>query len=327
MPQRNPAWLALIISLPTRNATARMRVWRGLKALGCGVLRDGVYLLPESATARQALAQQAGEVAAAGGQANLVEIHATDDAQPSSWRRLFDRTADYVRLTREVRALREMLKSAPATVLARKAAVLRRGFNEVSGIDFFPGAARAQAQRLLEETERAIQPLLSPGEPHAVARPIRRLRRAEFRGRVWATRKRPWVDRLASAWLIKRFIDRDASFVWIDKPSDRPARATGFDYDGADFTHVGSRVTFEVLLAAFGLDADRSLSRLALAVHYLDTGGIPAEDAGGLSAILLGARNRSRTDDHLLAEAMKIFDFIYAAYQDEKTKTGKSIPP
>ena len=115
MSERNPAWLALIISLPTRNATVRMRVWRGLKALGCGVLRDGVYLLPKSAAARQALAQQAGEVAAAGGQANLVEIHATDDSQRSSWRRLFDRTADYARLTREVRALRDAPKSASAT--------------------------------------------------------------------------------------------------------------------------------------------------------------------------------------------------------------------
>ncbi|OGA38973.1 MAG: hypothetical protein A3G24_10735 [Betaproteobacteria bacterium RIFCSPLOWO2_12_FULL_62_13] len=319
MSERNPAWLALIISLPTRNATVRMRVWRGLKALGCGVLRDGVYLLPKSAAARQALAQQAGEVAAAGGQANLVEIHATDDSQRSSWRRLFDRTADYARLTREVRALRDAPKSASATVLARKAAALRRNFTEISGIDFFPGAAGEQAQSLLEEAEQAIQRLVSPGEPHAVARPIPRLRRAEFHGRVWATRKHPWVDRLASAWLIKRFIDREARFIWIDKPSDCPARATGFDFDGADFTHVGNRVTFEVLLTAFGLDADRPLSRLALAVHYLDTGGIPVEDAGGLNTILLGARNRSRTDDQLLAETMKIFDFVYSAYKDEKS--------
>ena len=118
---------------------------------------------------------------------------------------------------------------------------------------------------------------------------------------------------------IKRFIDREARFIWIDKPSDCPARATGFDFDGADFTHVGNRVTFEVLLTAFGLDADRPLSRLALAVHYLDTGGIPVEDAGGLNTILLGARNRSRTDDQLLAETMKIFDFVYSAYKDEKS--------
>ncbi len=77
---------------------------------------------------------------------------------------------------------------------------------------------------------------------------------SRYRDRVWATRKNPWVDRLASAWLIKRFIDRDAKFAWIDRPRERPTGAVGFDFDGAEFTHSGSRVTYEVLLATFGLD-------------------------------------------------------------------------
>lgn len=311
-----PVWLALILSLPTRNATARMRVWRRLKALGCGVLRDGVYLLPRSDTAQAALAREAHEVATAGGNANLVAINATHEQQESSWRALFDRTADYARLTRELRALKVAPKAAPPAALARKAAGLRRSFEDINAIDFFPGAARDQTLTLLEETEHALQTLLSPDEPHAVARPITRQRRADFRRRVWATRKRPWVDRLASAWLIKRRIDRAAKFIWLDKPRDCPARAIGFDFDGAQFTHVGSRVTFEVLLAAFGLDADPALARLALAVRYLDTGGIPVEDASGLNTILLGARNRLKSDDQLLAEAIKIFDFVYSAYED-----------
>lgn len=311
-----PPWLALIISLSTRNATARMRVWRRLKALGCGVLRDGVYLLPQSDTARAALMREAHEVAGADGNANLVAIDATDEQQEMSWRALFDRTADYARLTRELRALKVSPKSSAPAALARKAAGLRRSFEDISAIDFYPGAARDQALALLEETEHAVQTLLSPDEPHAVARPITRQRRADFRRRVWATRKRPWVDRLASAWLIKRFIDRAAKVVWLDKPRDCPARAIGFDFDGAQFTHVGSRVTFEVLLAAFGLDADPALTRLAMAVRYLDTGGIPVEDASGLNTILLGARNRSKSDDQLLAEAIKIFDFVYSAYEE-----------
>ena len=310
------AWLALITSLPTRNATARMRVWRRLKALGCGVLRDGVYLLPQSDAARAALTREAREVASASGNANLVEINATDKQQELSWCALFDRTADYAQLTRELRALKVPPKSASPTALARKAAGLRRSFEDISAIDFFPGAARDQALALLEETEHAVQTLLSPDEPHAVARPITRQRRADFRRRVWATRKRPWVDRLASAWLIKRFIDREARFIWLDKLRDCPERAIGFDFDGAEFTHIGTRVTFEVLLAAFGLDADPALTRLAMAVRYLDTGGIPVEDASGLNTILLGARNRLKGDDQLLAEAMKIFDFVYSAYEE-----------
>lgn len=314
-----PAWLALIISLPTRNATARMRVWRRLKALGCGVLRDGVYLLPRSDTGQAALAREAHEVATAGGNANLVALNATDEQQELSWRTLFDRTPDYARLTRDLRALKVAPKAVSPAALARKAAGLRRSFEGIRAIDFFPGAARDQALALLEESEHAVRTRLSPDEPHAVARPITRQRRADFRQRVWATRKRPWVDRLASAWLIKRFIDREARFLWLDTPRDCPARAIGFDFDGAQFTHIGSRVTFEVLLAAFGLDADPALTRVGMAVHYLDTGGIPVEDASGFNTILLGARNRLKSDDQLLAEATKIFDFVYSAYEEHPT--------
>lgn len=316
------SWLALIISLPTRNATARMRVWRGLKALGCGVLRDGVYLLPQSAGARDALAQEAAEVATAGGTANLVALDAMEERQELSWRRLFDRSDDYSRLIQELQTLQAGAKAMAPAALARKLGSLRRKFTEVGTIDFFPGAAHEQAQRLLEETEQTIRSLLSHDEPHAVARPIAHLRRADYRRRTWATRKRPWVDRLASAWLIKRFIDRDAKFLWIDSPRDSPPRAVGFDFDGAEFTHVGNRVTFEVLIAAFGLDDDPALARLAMPVHFLDTGGIPVEDASGLNTILLGARSRSKSDDQLLSETLKIFDFVYSAYTEHVPDEG-----
>ena len=310
-------WLALVISLPTRNATARMRVWRGLKGLGCGVLRDGVYLLPPHNGARDALARQAQEVTAAGGSAHLVELGANDEAQVQSWRKLFDRSGDYGELSRRLRALRSAKKAAAPAAASRAVAGLRREFEAIAAIDFFSGAAREQAHSLLEETEQAVLARLSPDEPRAVARAIRRLGKKEFQRRVWATRKNPWVDRLASAWLIKRFIDRAASFVWLDRPRDCPARVVGFDFDGATFTHVGNRVTFEVLLASFGLDADAALARLGMLVHYLDTGGIPAADAEGLKSILLGARSRYKSDDQFLSEAMKIFDLLYSAYQEQ----------
>ncbi|MBI4195616.1 MAG: chromate resistance protein [Betaproteobacteria bacterium] len=315
---REPGWLALIISLPTRNATARVRVWRALKALGCGVLRDGVYLLPRGRELERALEHEAGEVRAAGGQANLVTVDPTDDRQALAWRRLFDRTADYARLSRELQALTAAARATPPAPLARKMSALRCNFAELGAIDFFPGPAREQAGNALEEVERETASILSPGEPHAVARPVARRRRADFSRRVWATRRHPWVDRLASAWLIRRFIDRAARFVWIANPADCPARAVGFDFDGAEFTHAGNRVTFEVLLAAFALEADRALNRLAMAVHYLDIGGIPVEDAAGLNTILFGARGHAKNDDRLLAEAMRIFDLLYGAYKDEK---------
>ena len=136
------------------------------------------------------------------------------------------------------------------------------------------------------------------------------------------------MDRLASAWLIKRFIDRDARFVWIDRPRDRPRNAIGFDFDGAEFTHTGNRVTFEVLLASFGLDDDPALVKIGTAVHFLDVGGIPVADAKGLETVLTGIKEKARSDDALLAEAMRILDLFYSAYAQAATNQGgvDSVP-
>ncbi|HJS78093.1 MAG TPA: chromate resistance protein ChrB domain-containing protein, partial [Burkholderiales bacterium] len=125
----------------------------------------------------------------------------------------------------------------------------------------------------------------------------------------------------ASAWLIKRFIDNDAKFVWIERPRDCPRKAVGFDFDGAEFTHSGGRVTFEVLATSFGLEHDRALAAIGSAVHFLDVGGIPVADAKGLETVLRGAQENARSDDELLAQAMKIFDLFYSAYGKEPQRT------
>jgi len=157
--------------------------------------------------------------------------------------------------------------------------------------------------------------LYARNEPRPSMKGLRPLDRGRYHKRVWATRKAPWVDRLASAWLIKRFIDRDAKFVWIARPSECPKKAVGFDYDGAEFTHVKNRVTFEALAAAFGLDQDPALAKIGAAVHFLDVGGIPVPDATGLETMLKGAREKARGDDALLAEAMRTFDLLHSAYR------------
>jgi hypothetical protein len=149
------------------------------------------------------------------------------------------------------------------------------------------------------------------GEPRFSKRGLRETDSRRYQKRVWATRKTPWVDRLASAWLIKRFVDREARFAWIARPSECPKGAIGFDFDGADFTHVKNRVTFEVLAASFGLDKDPALAAIGAAVHFLDVGGIPNADAKGLETMLKGAREKARSDDALLAEAMRILDLLY----------------
>ena len=131
---------------------------------------------------------------------------------------------------------------------------------------------------------------------------------------LWATRRHIWVDRVACAWLIQRFIDPSARFLWLETPAECPADALGFDFDGATFTHVADRVSFEVLLASFGLDENRGLVRLGAMVHVLDVGGAAAPEAAGFEAMLAGARKRLPDDDALLAEVGAVLDSLYAHF-------------
>lgn len=307
-------FLALLTSLPTGNSTIRMRVWRALKSTGCGVLRDGVYLLPADAPRAAALTEVESEVRAAGGFAMTVEMNVKNGAQAEHVRKLFDRSEDYGALVARIQAAKrtvQKLGKRKADTLVQR---LRRSLDELSAMDFYPGQARSQAREALTALEHEAKGLNSPGEPHSAKRRVRRLDASKYRNRTWATRKDLWVDRLASAWLIKRFIDKGAKFAWIDSPRSRPKGSVGFDFDGAEFTHVDGRVTFEVLLASFGLDDDPALAAIGQAVHFLDIGGIPVADAKGLETMLRGIKTKTRKDAPLLAEASKVFDSFYSAY-------------
>lgn len=310
-------WHVLIVSLPTRHTTARMRVWRALKALGCGVLRDGNYLLPAFEGARAALAHQASEVMAAGGQAYVLSLDAEDASQEKAFRAMFDRSGDYAALKDAIDALRRKFKRGPIAALARECTQLQKAFGALSATDYFPGPARDQIKAMLDELAQHISAKLNPDEPHAAHGKVERLHRADYQGRHWATRKHLWVDRMASAWLIARFIDTQAKFKWLAAPKDCPKKALGFDFDGAAFTHIGNRVTYEVLLASFGLEEDAALARIGGIVHFLDIGGVPSAEAAGLEAVLKGLRDLAKNDDALLAAVMPVFDGIYSAFREK----------
>jgi hypothetical protein len=303
-------WLLLITTLPTKNATARMRLWRAIKSHGCATLRDGAYLLPAQARTEHALARLAADTQEAGGSAHLLQMTSRDAAQEAVFRALFDRSVDY-------RALLDAIDACPKREAAALKALkgLRRDFETIAATDYFPGEARRQAEDALKACEAAAS-----GEPGSVAGRIRRLAQTDFSGRTWATRKHLWVDRMASAWLIRRFIDRKAKFLWLDDPRDCPPDALGFDFDGATFTHVAGtpeRVTFETLAASFGLETDPALARIATIVHCLDVGGVPVAEAAGIEAVLAGLRADAGDDDKLLKEAGRIFDGLYNNYRQE----------
>ncbi len=305
-------WLVLVTTLPTRNAAARMRLWRAIKALGCASLRDGVYLLPARDGTGASLRALAEDVRNSAGSAEVLYV-AADGAQDEAFRQQFDRANDYGALIAEVRA--EVRAAAPDEKNLHR---LTREFTALTAIDYFPGAAQDQARQTLNE----LAALLSPHEPQAADGAVRRLASADFFGRTWATRKNIWVDRMSSAWLIRRFIDPQARFIWLDTPADCPPDALGFDYDQAAFTHVATTpelVSFEVLAKSFGLDSDPAIARIATIIHYLDVGGVPVAEASGIEAVLAGLRSDAGDDDARLALASRVFDGLYTNYQQQET--------
>ncbi len=306
-------WALLLITLPTQPNAVRLRIWRALKALGCVALRDGAYLLPQAqAGLLDALGAEAREH---GGEASVLTLNPRDAAQQAEVLARFDRSADYARWQATVSALQQVLPDLTELEARRRLRTATEALESLRRIDHYPGAAAEQAPLALATLRQAVDACFSRGEPQARAEQgIARLNIARYQGKRWATRARPWVDRLACAWLIRRFIDPKARFVWLTQVAQAQRGVLGFDYDGARFSHVGARVSFEVLALSFGLDADPRLQRIAAAVHYLDVGGIPVPEAAGLEAVLGGLRELHADDDALAAAAGQVFDALHAAH-------------
>jgi hypothetical protein len=315
------AWSILVLTLPTENATARMRFYRALKAKGCAVLRDGIYLLPYSGAHEDWLRELAGAIADSGGIAHLLRAPSLDASQNEEFRKLFGRQADYDAFIRTLAEARKTISGQSAAELTRLLRRLRKDYEAIQAIDYFPDGAATHAQMAWQEFIALVETVLAPDEPHSTERAIRLLAIADYQRRTWATRQRLWVDRVASAWLIRRFIDRGARFIWLTSPDVCPADALGFDFDGAAFTHIGERVTFEVLLASFGLDNDPALLRLGEMVRALDVGGASVPEAIGFEAIMSGARERASDDDHLLDEMSRVLDSMYAHFATSANST------
>ncbi|CAM2196000.1 Protein ChrB [Paraburkholderia kururiensis] len=308
------SWSLLVLTLPTENATARMRFWRTLKAKGCAVLRDGIYLLPYTEEREQMLRELANAIAESGGTAHLLRAPSLDAAQDEEFRALFDRGEDHAGFMRSLNDARKTVSGQSAADLTKLLRKLRKDYEAIVAIDYFPGDASTRAEAAWQDFIGLVDTVLSPGEPHSAERPIRSLSVGDYQGRSWATRQHMWVDRVASAWLIRRFIDRDARFIWLTSPGACPTDALGFDFDGAAFTHVGERVTFEVLIASFGLDKNPALLRLGEMVHTLDVGGVPVPEAIGFEAVMAGARERATDDDQLLDEMGRVLDSLYTHF-------------
>jgi hypothetical protein len=315
-------WLLLAASLPGREAgTARVRLWRALKDAGAASLRDGVTLVPALPAIRQRLAEIAKDIEAEGGSAWIFELERQSSPVEKKLKRLFDRSELYHSLAPAIAGLRRELAAHDEAETRRRFRAIEQDFQAIVELDFFPGSVGAHSRGNLDKLRSAIDSRFSPQEPSRAEGNVVRRNRRDFGGGLWATRKRLWVDRAASAWLIKRFIDPRARFVWLAKAADCPEEAHGFDFDGAEFTHVEDRVTFEVLVTAFGLDDDLGLDGLARLVHYLDVGSRESVAEGaGFEAVLAGLRDSCVDDDALLEAVTPVLDALYQHFAHSKSR-------
>ncbi len=311
-------WLLLILSLPTENASTRMRAWRALKTAGAAVLRDGVYVLPAGNAHQQTLGAVATDVEGSGGTAYLLEL---DQTTTYPFTELFDRSVEYTKLAEDISATLNSVDGIVSADALRQTRKLHKAYEAVRAIDFFSGDIQRQVEALLAELDRRVLVRSSLDEPSVAAQAVPPCDLMQYQGRLWATRKRLWVDRVASAWLISRFIDRAARFVWLNNPAECPSDALGFDFDGAAFTHTetsaGVLVSFETLMLSFGLQHDNALQRIARLVHCLDVGGLPVPEAAGFERLLRGMHARIDNDDTLLIEAGRLLDDFYTAFEEE----------
>ena len=182
----------------------------------------------------------------------------------------------------------------------------RREFESISALDFFPTPARARAEKAIADADQAIKKLLFSDGNSGTDESLHQ--------RTWVTRKPLSADRLASAWLIRRFVDPEGKLAWLEKTEPTPEGAIDFGFEGARFASSESRVTYEEMLAGLKLAGNTALAKIGSIVHFLEVRGTPVAEAAGVQTLLQGAMRRSRSDDELLSEAEKTFDLLYEAY-------------
>jgi len=245
----------------------------------------------------------------------MLVVTARDEAQEQVFRDLFDRSDLHAELLQSIKDARGTIRKATEAELHKQLRSLEQQLQTIQTSDFFPGKAHEKAARALAALRREVELHLSPGEPASTQEDIQRQSAEDSQGRTWATRKRPWVDRLATAWLVRRFVDKAPKFIWLEDPKKCPARALGYDFDGARFSHVGDKVTFEVVATTFSLDEDSAILAMGQLVQYIDIGGIPVDEAPGFELLVRGLQAQYRSDDARLAAELPVFDTLYAALQ------------
>jgi len=313
-------WLVLILTIPPHPSSLRVRAWRKLRALGAVPLKNSVYLLPFSPEAYERFQWLTQEVRNDGGEATLLKVDRIENMKSADVILLFQkaRNREYAGLAERYRRLLRGLerKSAPRRARPRGETMERLGkeFDRLREIDFFEAPGSREVLRLKETVEMHLRSREERLPPSGQAETSL----TELQGKRWVTRPRPHIDRLASAWLIKRFIDPDAEFLFAP-PDEFPPGAIPFDTLEAEFGHQGEDCTFETLLRRSGLK-DRRLRELAEIVHEVDLRDqkFHREEARGIDLAIRSLVTALKDDQELLTLGILFFDGLYAALGERR---------
>jgi hypothetical protein len=312
----DPRWLLLGHQLPTRSSNARVKTWRRLQQVGAVPARNSVYVLPNTDQCREDFEWIRSEIVALGGDATVFTADAISEGGTADIVAAFQRVRDeeYRSLKAEIDRLARTKRRAVSGrngQAVRTLRSLRERLTAIERNDFFDAPARRQTADALASLERAAS-----GRQPSIASVHASLSPERFRGKRWVTRRRPGVDRMASAWLIRKFIDPHATFTFADRAADG---AVAFDMYSGDFGHQGDSCTFEVLADRFELKSP-AITRVAQIVHDLDMKdmkyGLP--EAAAVGRMVEGLRALHADDQILLERGMAIFDALARSFESDE---------
>jgi len=299
---RTPPWLLLIFSLPSKKASERVVVWRKLQKYGTLAVRNSGYLLPNTPGNQERFEWVASAIRGYKGEASVLQIQEIDDLPPEALKEQFRavRKPDYAAFIREVQQLKPREQG-----FSHQLGRLKRRFEEIVEIDFFESPLKATAEEALYKAEHPTTSQSRAGKG--------KVSRMAYQNRAWITRPRPGIDRVSSAWLIRRFIDPQAKFLFGSDPSAHPD-AVPFDMyqQAGGFGHEGEKCTFETLCSRFGL-VDKKLRFIGQAIHDadLDDNKFGRSEGITINQILKGWARQDIPDDELLRRGMALIEGLY----------------
>jgi hypothetical protein len=318
------SWLLLVHQLPAKPAYLRVKIWRRLQRLGAVPIKNAVHALPMNEETQEDFEWLLREIAQGGGEAILCEARLIDGLSDEEVRRMFDRArdADYEEITKEARALakslRPNLKREAIGDLRAQAARLRSRLADVAAVDFFGAIGRQAAERLIADIEARLT-----GDTPVKEKPTDDAKPGTLgplRGRTWVTRHGVYVDRIASAWLIRRFIDPEARFKFVSGKGYRPEPGElRFDMFEAEFTHEGDKCTFEVLLDHGALE-EPALRAISEIIHDIDLkdGKFGREEMAGIRTLIDGIAVATNDDADRIARSTEVFNNLYEYFKKRR---------